>query len=201
MNIARQNTIDFMGNIVPKDRLCHDHSMDFLPKSSLNSRARILDHEPCHFGHALNRLFHFIVHLRLRHPTKRILMTKADWKAAYRRVRMDVDTVLQCCTQLENLLLAALRLTFRGSPAPPEFSCISDTGSDIANNLVVDPTWDPLTLCSPHPQCHPVSTRQGTTPTLANRCSSTFRPRKPTAAANSTTSEPRPRLVESFLDS
>jgi hypothetical protein len=150
MNIARQNTIDFMGNIMPKDCLCHDHSMEFLPKSSLNSRARMLDHEPCHFGHALNRLFHFIVHLRLRHPTKRILMTKVDWKAASRRVHMDVDTVLQCCTQLENLLLAALRLTFGGSPAPPEFSCISDTGSDIAKDLVVNPTWDPLTLCSPH---------------------------------------------------
>jgi hypothetical protein len=109
MNIACQNTIDFMDNIVPKDRLCRDHSMDFLPKSSLNSRARMLDHEPCHFGHALNRLFHFIVHLHLRHPTKRVLMTNVDWKAAHRRVHMDVDTVPQCCTQLENLLLAALR--------------------------------------------------------------------------------------------
>jgi hypothetical protein len=49
MNIARQNTIDELGNIVPKDRLTHEHSTDFLPRSSINSRSRLEDHEPCHF--------------------------------------------------------------------------------------------------------------------------------------------------------
>jgi hypothetical protein len=150
MNIARQNTIDELGNIVPKDRLTHDHSMEFLPRSSINSRSRLEDHEPCHFGHALSRFFHILVNLRLRHPTRRILMSKIDWKAAFRRCHLDVDTALQCCTHLENLLLCALRLTFGGKPCPPDWSCLSDTGSDIANDLVADPTWDPSTLCSPH---------------------------------------------------
>jgi hypothetical protein len=150
MNIARQNTIDSLGNIVPKDRLTHDHSMEFLTRSSINSRSRLDDHEPCHFGHALSRFFHIIVDFRIKHPTKRILMSKFDWKAAYRRVHLDFDTALQCCTHLENLLLCALRLTFGGAPAPPDFSCISDTGSDLANDLIADPTWDPLQLCSPH---------------------------------------------------
>jgi hypothetical protein len=163
MNIARQNTIDELGNIVPKDRLTHDHSMEFQPQSSVNSRSRLEDHEPCHFGHALNRFFHILVHLRLKHPTRRILMTKIDWKAAYRRCHLDFDTALQCCTHLEDLILCALRLTFGGKPCPPDFSCISDTGSDLANDLVVDPTWEPLLLCSPHqakmppvpPSAHP----------------------------------------------
>jgi hypothetical protein len=150
MNIVRQNSIDAAGNIVPKDRLTHDHSMDFMPKSSINSRSNLEDHEPCHFGHALLRFFHRLVHLRMTHPSKRILMTKVDWKAAYRRCHLDLDTARQCCTHLDKLLLFPLRLTFGGAPAPPEFSCLSDTGSDIANDLVNDDTWDPLTLCSPH---------------------------------------------------
>jgi hypothetical protein len=150
MNIARQNSIDASGNIIPKDRLTHDHSMEFMPKSSINSRSNLDDHEPCHFGHALIRFFHRLVHLRMKHPSKRILLTKVDWKAAYRRCHLDLDTARQCCTHLDNLLLFPLRLTFGGAPAPPDFSCLSDTGSDIANDLVNDPSWDPLTLCSPH---------------------------------------------------
>jgi hypothetical protein len=150
MNIARQNTIDELGNIVPKDHLTHDHSMDFLPWSSINSRSRLEDHEPCHFGHGLSCFFHILVNLRLRHPTWRILMTKIDWKAAFCCCHLDVDAALQCCTHLENLLLCALCLTFGGKPCPPDWSCLSDTGSDIANDLVVDPTWDPSMLCPPH---------------------------------------------------
>jgi hypothetical protein len=150
MNIARQNSIDAMGNIVPKDRLTHDHSMEFIPKSSINSRSHLEDHEPCYFGHALTRFFHSLIHLRMKHPSKRILMTKVDWKAAYRRCHLDFDTARQCCTHLDNLLLFPLWLTFGSAPAPPDFSCLSDTGSDIANDLFNDSSWDPLTLCSPH---------------------------------------------------
>lgn len=150
MNIAKQNTIDENGSIIQKDRLTHDHSMEFSPKSSINSRSRLEDHEPCHFGHALNRLFHIIVELRRKHPTRRILLTKVDWKAAYRRVHLDFNTSVQCCTHLEDLLLCPLRLTFGGAPAGPDFSCLSDTGSDVSNDLVADPTWDHTSLRSPH---------------------------------------------------
>lgn len=69
MNIARQNTINALGNLVSKDRLTHDHLMEFLPQSSINSRSRLEDHEPCHFGRALNRFFHILANLRLKHPT------------------------------------------------------------------------------------------------------------------------------------
>jgi hypothetical protein len=150
MNIATQNTIDYLGNIVPKDRLTHDHTMQFFERSSINSRSNLADHEPCHFGHALDRFFHLLVHLRLKHPTRRIMMTKVDWKAAYRRCHLCLETAAQCCTTVDNLLLLATRLTFGGAPAPPDFSCLSDATSDIANDLLNDPSWDPSTLHSPH---------------------------------------------------
>jgi hypothetical protein len=70
MNIVNQNTINALGDIVTKDRLTHDHTMIFSPQSSINARSHMDDYEPCHFGHALPRLFHFIVHIRLQHPTK-----------------------------------------------------------------------------------------------------------------------------------
>ena len=55
MKIACQNTIDVMGNTVPKDCLTPDRSKEFLSRSSINYRAPLDDHEPFHFGHALNR--------------------------------------------------------------------------------------------------------------------------------------------------
>jgi hypothetical protein len=162
MNIARQNTIDETGRIIEKDRLTHDHSFDFFPNSSINSRCDLSLHEPCMFGRALSRLVHWIVYLRGRFPTKRILLTKTDWKAAYRRGHLNIATALQCATQMENILLIPLRMTFGGAPCPSEWSCISDTGSDIATDIANTPDWDPTELVSPHqtrlppvPDCDP----------------------------------------------
>jgi hypothetical protein len=39
---------------------------------------------PCRYGKALNWHIHFIIGLRSRHPTARILQVKVDWKSAYR---------------------------------------------------------------------------------------------------------------------
>jgi hypothetical protein len=98
MNIARQNTIDETGRVIKKDRLTHDHSYDYFANSSINSRCDLTLHEPCMFGRAMSRLIHWIVYLRRRHPSLRILLTKTDWKAAYRRGHLDITTAVQCAT-------------------------------------------------------------------------------------------------------
>jgi hypothetical protein len=41
-------------------------------------------------------------------------------------------------------------MTFGGAPCPSQWSCISNTGCDLATDLANNPDWDPLTLHSPH---------------------------------------------------
>jgi hypothetical protein len=152
MNIARQNTIDETGRVLEKDRLTHDHSYDYFANSSINSRCNLTLHKPCMFGRAMSRLIHWIVYLWHRHPTRRTLLTKTDWKAAYRRGHLRIATAIQCATQMNDILLAPLCMTFGGAPCPSEWSVISNTGSDIATDIANTPDWDSRDLVSPH-QC------------------------------------------------
>jgi hypothetical protein len=150
MNIAKQNTIDATGHVIEKDRLTHDHCYNFFPGSSINNRCNLELHEPCMFGQAMSRMLHWIVYLRGRFPTKRILITKTDWKAAYRRGHLSIQTALQCATQADDALLIPLRMTFGGAPCPADWSCIGDAGCDLANDIANSPNWHPKDLHSPH---------------------------------------------------
>jgi hypothetical protein len=152
MNIAEQDSISARGEIVAKLRLTHDHSFDFGENSAINSRARLEDLEPAHFGKALRRFIYFVVDLRRRFPEKRIFLVKGDWKAAYRRIHLHPDTAIQCATQFQSMVLVPLRLTFGGGPCSSEFSNASELGCDLANVIVEHPQWDPNDpqLQSPH---------------------------------------------------
>jgi hypothetical protein len=150
MNIAKQNTIDENGRVIEKDCLTHDHSFDFFPGSSVNKRCRLDLHQTCMFGKLLSRMFHWIIHLRTKYPENRILLTKTDWKAAYRRAHLHINTALQCATHFASTLLILLRMTFGGAPCPASWSCISDTSCDLATDLAKHPEWEPLKLKSPH---------------------------------------------------
>jgi hypothetical protein len=68
--------------VIKKNRLTHNHSYDFFPGSSINSRCHLDLHEPCLFGKALSRIFHWIIHLHARFRTKCILITGRRHTAA-----------------------------------------------------------------------------------------------------------------------
>jgi hypothetical protein len=46
--------------------------------------------------------------------------------------------------------LPSLRLTFGGSPYPNEFCLVSELCTDLANDILHCPEWDPKILKSPH---------------------------------------------------
>jgi hypothetical protein len=80
----------------------------------------------------------------------RILGGKSDFKAAYRRVHLHGDTAEKCSIMYKEFGLSSLRLTFGGSPCPNEFCFISELCTDLANDILHCPNWDPKTLKSPH---------------------------------------------------
>ena len=85
MGLVTQLTIDERGEMVPKHRLTHNQSFEFSTGTAVNSRVIPDSLTPCRNGTALCRFIHYVVDVRKQaHPTAQILMTKLDFKAAYR---------------------------------------------------------------------------------------------------------------------
>ena len=96
MNVIEQQTISATGEVIEKQRACHDLSFPAEPsKTSVNSR--VIDDElpPCKFGYCLLRIVHYIATLRQHFPSTPILLQKIDWKSAYRRIHLHPNTAIQ----------------------------------------------------------------------------------------------------------
>ena len=151
--LVSQDTINGLGEIVPKDRLTHDQSYGSKNLPSVNSR--IIDEElaPCFFGHMISRCIHYIVGCCQRLPSHRIWISKIDWRSAYRRQHLHPITSKRSITQItidENkFILLAPRLTFGGKPYPSEWGCVSEPAADLVTDILSCEDWSPQQLHSP----------------------------------------------------
>lgn len=154
VGLVEQDSINDLGEIVPKWRMTHDQSFNVTPNTqrSINDRLQTEHLTPCRYGRALMRHIHGIVNLRRRHPTTRILQTKIDWKSAYRRAHYHPRTAVQSIIAFGSFLLMALRMTFGGAANPSQWSDISEVATDLSNDLVRDEGWDANEFLSPHQQ-------------------------------------------------
>ncbi len=141
-----QETINEIGEKIPKFRMTHDQSFPGPSGNSVNNRVIKELLPPCMYSFVLLRSIHFIVNLRIRHPTTRIYLCKFDLDAAYRRCHLAGATAAESLTIFDNFLLMALRLTFGGTPCPSMWGFISDTLADISNTLIHNEFWDPSSL-------------------------------------------------------
>ena len=151
LGMVSQTTIDEKGNAKSKLRLTHDQSFNpsRTEKRSVNDRVDASQLTVARFGKAFSRLIYHISYLRQLYPDERILMTKVDWKSAYRRIHLRPNTAVRSCTSIDGLLLMALRMTFGGSPNPAQWSDVSEVVTDLANDLVRRNDWDPQLFTSP----------------------------------------------------
>ena len=97
--------------------------------------------------------FHKIAALRANYPAARILLSKFDFKSAYRRVHLRAESALQSCITTKglcgiDLALISLRTTFGGSPCPSIFSEISETVTDLTNAIIRCSDYDPASFPS-----------------------------------------------------
>ena len=151
MNIVDQNSIDENGNHIIKKRLTHNQSMKFGSGTIVNSRVIKEELNDLLYGKCMSRCIHYIVICRAKHPDKRILMSKLDWKSAYRRSHLRGNIAIQTITQCIKLQLCfvALRLTFGGAPNPYKWSEISESVTDLSNALLNCEDWDASVYFSP----------------------------------------------------
>ena len=159
MGLADQMALQPDGSRIPSKRLTHDMTYSFSSGKSVNKRVKHEELTTLVYGFALRRYLHVLVSLRRRFPSRLILQSKFDLKAAYRRLQASPSIAVQQITTtkglrspdipLENdLALVALRLTFGGAANPSLFSDISESMADIANALFRCPQWQPSTTPS-----------------------------------------------------
>ena len=170
MNVVEQLTISATGELIDKQRACHD--LSFPAKTSQTSvNSRVIDEElpQCMFGYCLLRLIHYIAALCQSFPSTPILIQKVDWKSAYKRIHLHPSTAIQCCSTFDSITLIPLRAIFGGSPCPSEWGIISETTTDLANYILNHTDWNPADLRSPNqhqiapPKILPISTPFGQT--------------------------------------
>jgi hypothetical protein len=106
--------------------------------------------EPLFYGGCLSRLIHYILSIRSRHPTVKILGGKSDIKSACHRISLSGDTAAKCAIMCEQIGLISLRLTFGGSPCPNEWCVTSELCTDLANDILHCEEWNPTEINSPH---------------------------------------------------
>ena len=151
MNITDQSGINERGEIISKKRLTHNQSMEYSSGTSLNSRTKKDELQDVMYGTCLLRVIHQIIEYRRRHPYKRILIQKIDFKAAYHWTHLHPSTAIQTITQLISMGLCyiSLRLTFGGAPNPNIWSEVSESATDLANAILQCRDWNPASLHSP----------------------------------------------------
>jgi hypothetical protein len=97
------------------------------------------------------RLLCWIVAARRNFPKAPIALQKIDIKSAYQRCHLNAITAMQTITQLPDnkLGIIMLRLTFGGTSCPFEWNILSESIRDLANKILFDENWDPLTNYAP----------------------------------------------------
>ena len=75
---------------------------------------------------------------------------KSDFKVAYRRVCLHGDTAAKYSIMYKDLGLPSLQLILGGSPCWNEFCVVFELCTDLANDILHYPHWDPDKVHSPH---------------------------------------------------
>ena len=160
LGIAEQFTVDANGNRIPKRRLTHDQTFEHTDKGQSSNNLTDKDKlPPMIYGHCLLRIIHHILILRFRHPFKIIFINKVDFSKAYRRIQYSGRGAAQCIAVHNNLGYLELRLSFGGSGCPPTWCTVSEIVTDLANDLILCPDWNPDICQSPLQHLVPTPSR------------------------------------------
>ncbi len=155
MGVATHLGINEEGKFLPKNRVTHDLSfLGEISRTSVNSRVKTKNLEPCMFSFVLLRVIHYIVALRRKYPNRKIWLRKEDFKSAFRRLHLNAKTALRSAVRVkiggEWYIVVSLRMPFGGSPCPSEFAVVADLVTDTINDLLEDQFWDHSSVCSPN---------------------------------------------------
>ncbi len=151
MIITKQFTLKAGREIVDKKHLTHDQSLKWLSRLLVNKRVIQESLQQCMYGRCLMRLLCWIVATRRKFPNAPIALQKINIKSAYQQCHLNAITAMQTITQLprKDLGIIMLCLTFGGAPCPLEWNILSESIRDLANKILFNKNWNPLTNYTP----------------------------------------------------
>ena len=149
LGIVCQQTLDIHGQSTIKRRITHDCSFPTPSGTSMNINTNLDLLDECIYGHCLWRILHDIHRQRIEFPNTRILISKMDLDAAYRRLHMKPKWAVKQITIINNIAYILTRLAFGATIGPSVYSTFSEAIFDLIFDLVNDKTWDPKELYSP----------------------------------------------------
>ena len=95
-------------------------------------------------------ILHMIEAMHIKWPSKCTLIIKTDLDAAYRCVHANAKIASTWIIIVGKLAFLCLSLTFSTTPAPEEYTTISEVSINIENDILTDAYWDATNLQSPH---------------------------------------------------
>jgi hypothetical protein len=143
LGMVPQATMNEDGSKGMKWRMTHDQTFPFSSTKSVNKRMIFEDLQECMFGFALRRFLYTLVAYRMRYSQTSFLMSKTDYKSAYRRIHQDglsamrsMITTVKLDEKDKEIGIICLRATFGNAANPSLFSVISESGTDLVNQLL-----------------------------------------------------------------
>jgi hypothetical protein len=144
LGIVEQQTLSASGERRTKLRLTHDQSFTILEGSeSLNTMTNQAAFPELIYGSTLQRIIYQALALRRDFPDSLILCCKNDFAKAYRRVHYNGISAARCISVHEGLGFILWRLSFGGSGCPHSWCPFGEIITDLANDLLSNPDWNP----------------------------------------------------------
>jgi hypothetical protein len=107
--LAKQFTLNESGELVVKWCLTQDLSFSLTDnKRSVNARIDMDCYNEMIYGWCLSCLIHYIVALRMKHPTSKIFIVKYNYSNAYQRVNHSAKAVAQSIAVFDGVAYVAL---------------------------------------------------------------------------------------------
>ena len=138
LGVAEKFSINKKGEHYSKR--CVTHNCSFQVPSGLSVNNQVLKEtlQTCFYGFCFLRILHIIAAMCIKCPSKRILIGKTDLDVAYQRVHANAQIASTCIAIVGKLAFLCLCLTFGTTPAPEEYTTISEESIDLGNDLLVD---------------------------------------------------------------
>ena len=150
MSIQHQHSIDADGLRIAKTRPVQDQTFSNGHCPSTNDLTDDDQLTDLVYGKCLDRIFHWIVATRSKHPNRAIFISKFDIDAAYLRINSHPRTCARTVVIDEDgIAHIYLRLTFGGKPNPAIFCEVSEVATDLANEILLSDEWHPDIVSGP----------------------------------------------------
>ena len=118
LGVAEKFSIDKKGERYTK--ICVTYDCSFPAPSGISVNNRVLKEtlQPCFYGFCLLRIIHMMAAMRIKWPSKHILIGKIDLDDAYRSIHTNAQIAATFIAIVVKLAFLCLCLTFGTTPAP-----------------------------------------------------------------------------------